>query len=94
MIELRQRKGTQQHQGRSVEVTRPIDDVYDVTPEKAWNVGWSQRNPPGSPLLLFAPLSESQIKEACRLLDERDGGEYPNRKVSNPPPLDDQEDDG
>ena len=85
MIEIRQRVGNQIHGVRSVEVKRPMDDIYDVVDGKDYCVAWSVRKPKGSPLVLFASMSESQIAESCKLLDERDGGEYPNRKIGDPP---------
>ena len=85
MIEMRQRVGNQAHGGRSVEVKRPMDDIYDVVDGKNYCVAWSVRKPKGAPLVLFAAMSESQIAEACKLLDKRDGGEYPNRLIGDPP---------
>ena len=92
MIELRKRIGNKAVDGRSVQVRSPLDDVYDVVDGKPYLVGMCLRKPLGSPLCLVSTISESQIADTLKLLDERDGQEYPDRRVGDPPhPIDDTE---
>lgn len=81
MLSLKRRTGVSLRTHKPIETD--FDEVIDDTADRKL-VGYARREP-GACLVLRKSVAPAMLKQALRLLDERDGHPYPDRQVIHVP---------